>query len=113
MLAPGIFRGTDALLGAPNHTGTGVLALLILLLLDRAEGWQDRKLRWLVPAAACLMLTWAQVADPVATYAVAAPLTLVGVGRASAALIRQAGPVARVGVRPRPSGSGRGVRATG
>ena len=52
MLAPGIFRGTDALLGAPNHTGTGVPVLLILLLLDRAEGWQDRKLRWLVPAAA-------------------------------------------------------------
>jgi hypothetical protein len=89
MLAPGIFRGTDALLGAPNHTGTGVLVLLILLLLDRAEGWQDRKLRWLVPAAACLMLTWVQVADPVATYAVAAPLTLVGVGRASVALIRR------------------------
>ena len=87
MLAPGIFRGTDALLGAPNHTGTGVPVLLILLLLDRAEGWQDRKLRWLVPAAACLMLTWAQVADPVVTYAAAAPLTLVGVGRASAALI--------------------------
>ena len=48
MLAPGL-RGTDALLGAPNHTGTGVPVLLILLLLDRAEGWQDRKLRWLVP----------------------------------------------------------------
>ncbi len=89
MLAPGIFRGTDAVLGAPNHTGTGVPVLLLLLLIDRAEGWQDRKRRWLVPAAACLMLTWTQVADPVAIYAAAAPLTLVGAGRASAALIRR------------------------
>ena len=38
MLSPGIFRGTNALLGGPDHTGTAVPVLLILLLLDRAEG---------------------------------------------------------------------------
>jgi hypothetical protein len=79
MLAPGVFRGTNELLAQPDHTGTGVPVLLILLLLDRADAWQRR---WPVPAAAGLMLIWAQVADPVATYAAAVPLVLVGLVRA-------------------------------
>lgn len=89
MLSPGIFRGTNALLGAPDHTGTGVPVLLILLLLDRAEDW---KRRWPVPVAVCLMLTWVQIADQVAILAAAAPLALVGGGRATAAITRRRGP---------------------
>jgi hypothetical protein len=86
MLSPGIFRGTNALLGAPDHTGTGVPVLVILLLLDRAETW---KRRLLVPVAACLMLAWVQIADPVVTYAVAVPLALVSGGRAIVATARR------------------------
>ena len=88
MLSPGILRGTNALLGAPDHTGTGVPILLVLLLLDRAEGWRRR---WHVPGAACLMLTWVQIADPLATFAAAAPLVLVGAVRTTAALTRMHG----------------------
>ena len=80
MLSPGIFRGTNTLLGGPNHTGTAVPILLLLLLLDRAEGWERR---WHVPALACLVLTWVQIADPLATYAAAAPLALVSGLRAA------------------------------
>jgi hypothetical protein len=89
MLAPGTLRGTNALLGAPDHTGTGVPILLVLLLLDRAEGWRRR---WHVPVAACLMLAWVQIADPLATFAAAAPLVLVGAVRTAAALTRMHGP---------------------
>jgi hypothetical protein len=85
MLAPGIFLGTGVLLGVPDHVGTGVPVLLILLLLDRAEEW---KRRWPVPVAIGLMLIWVQIADPLATYAVAVPMVLVCAGRAGVALIR-------------------------
>jgi hypothetical protein len=89
MLSPGMTGGTNALLGGPDHTGTGVPILLVLLLLDRAEEW---KRRWHVPVAACLMLTWVQIADPLATYAAAAPLVVVGAVRTTAALTRRHGP---------------------
>jgi hypothetical protein len=84
MLAPGSIRGTNALLGGPDHTGTAVPILLILLLLDRADGW---KRRWPVPVALVLMLTWAQIADPLATYAAALPLALVGAMRTAWAVL--------------------------
>jgi hypothetical protein len=91
MLAPGNVRGTDALLGGtyvllggPDHTGTAVPILLILLLLDRADGW---KRRWPVPVALLLMLIWVQIADPLATYAAAAPLALVGAIRTAGAVL--------------------------
>jgi hypothetical protein len=86
MLSPGIFRGTNALLESPDHTGTGVPALAILLLLDRAEDWRRR---WPVPVAVGLLLAWVQVADLVTVYAVAVPLALVSGGRAIA---RRRGP---------------------
>jgi hypothetical protein len=84
MMVPGHIRGTDALLGGPDHTGTAVPILLTLLLLDRADG---RKRRWPVPLAVLLMLTWAQIADPLATYAAAAPLALVGAVRTAGAVV--------------------------
>jgi hypothetical protein len=86
MLSPGVYLGTNALLGTPDHTGTGAPVLLILLLLDRAENW---KRRWYVPVAACLLLAWAQLADQVVIYAAAAPLALVGGGRAMAGIVRR------------------------
>ena len=83
MLSPGLLRGTNALLQGPDHTGTGVPVLLILLLLDRAEGWKQR---WPVPVAVWLMLAWVQIADSLAAYAAAVPLALVGVARVTAAI---------------------------
>jgi hypothetical protein len=86
MLAPGTLRGTDALLGMPDHTGTAVPVLVILLLLDRAERATGWKHRWHVPVLAFVMLIWAQMGDPLATYAAAGPLALVGAVRAAGAV---------------------------
>jgi hypothetical protein len=106
MLSPGIFLGSGVLLGVPDHIGTGVPVLLILLLLDRAEEW---KRRWPVPTAVGLMLIWVQIADPLATYAAAVPIVLVCGGRAGVALTREwrgredPAPADRQGRRPRAS----------
>jgi hypothetical protein len=66
LLAPSLQYGTRVLMQGPDHLGTVIPILLMLLLLDRAPE------RWWVPAAAGVMLTWAQVSDPLATFAGAA-----------------------------------------
>ena len=76
MVAPAITLGTRSLLSSPDHTGTGVPVLLMLLLLDRARP------RWYVPAAVLAILTWVEMADQLAVYAAAAPLALVCLLRA-------------------------------
>jgi hypothetical protein len=81
LLAPGLTPGAHILLLAPDHTGIGVPVLLTLLLVDRAPA------RWWAPIAACVLLTWAQVDDPVASFACAAPLALVCAVRACVALL--------------------------
>jgi hypothetical protein len=84
MLAPSLVYGTRVLLHAPNHTGTMIPILLMLLLLDRAPE------RWWVPAAVGVMLTWAQVNDPIATYAAAlAVAAACGVRICSAIAVRR------------------------
>jgi len=65
MLAPSLVYGTRVLMQGPDHMGTMIPILLMLLLLDRAPE------RWWVAVAAGLMLTWAQVSDPIATYGAA------------------------------------------
>ncbi|HEX8004798.1 MAG TPA: hypothetical protein VF482_00035, partial [Trebonia sp.] len=82
MLAPSLVSGTAVLLQSPDHTGTGVPLLLTLLVLDRAPE------RWYVPVVVCLMLTWAQVDDPLATFAGAA-------GVAAACGVRACSEIAR------------------
>lgn len=82
MVAPGFNPGTHVLLLAPDHTGIGVPILLTLLFIDRAPE------RWWGIAGTGLLLLWAQVDDPLATYAAAAPMALV-------CLVRAALPVAR------------------
>jgi len=86
LVAPSFSLGTRVLLLSPDHTGTGVPILLTLLLVDRAAR------RWWVPAAMCLLLTWAQVNDPLATYAAALPVALVCLVRACAPLVRRRRP---------------------
>jgi hypothetical protein len=83
MVAPGFNPGTHVLLLAPDHTGIGVPILLTLLFTDRARE------RWLGIAGTGLLLLWAQLDDPLATYAAAAPMALVCLVRAALPLLRR------------------------
>jgi hypothetical protein len=76
MLAPALGRDTGTMLGGPNHTGTAVPILLVLLLVDRAPA------RWWVAAAAGFGLAWTQVADPLTLYAAIIPVAVVAAYRA-------------------------------
>ena len=80
LVAPALVPGAHVLLLAPDHTGIGVPVLLTLLFVDRAPQ------RWWAPVAACVLLTWAQVDDPIASVACAAPLAIVCAVRAGATL---------------------------
>jgi len=79
LLVPSLYPGAHVLLLSADHTGVGVPVMLTLLFVDRARE------RWYLPAVACLLLTWAQLDDPVATYTCAAPLAIVCAIRAAAA----------------------------
>jgi hypothetical protein len=71
MLAPQLDSGTNVLLSSPDHTGTSVPLLILLVFLDRARA------RWYVPVAVSLLLGWALIADPITEIACVIPLTLV------------------------------------
>ena len=86
LVAPAFGTSTRVLLLSPDHTGTAVPILLTLLLVDRAGK------RWWVVPATCVMLIWAQVDDPLATYAGALPVALVCLVRACAPFVRRRGP---------------------
>ena len=81
MLAPST-AGTPVLLENPDHFGTAVPVLLILLVLDRAQE------RWYVPVVVCGLLAWAQVADELAVVAVAVPVVAVAMVRLVVLAIR-------------------------
>jgi hypothetical protein len=83
MVAPELGFGTNTLLGAPDHTGTGVPVMGILLLLDRVRP------RWYVPPAVLLLLAWVIMADSLAIYAAAAPIAAVCMVRAAFRLARR------------------------
>jgi hypothetical protein len=90
LLAPSLQYGTRVLLQGPDHTGTAIPILLMLLVLDRAPE------RWWVPVTVGVMLTWAQVSDPLATYAAALPVGVAcGVRACSEIARRQRPPKAR------------------
>jgi hypothetical protein len=57
LLAPSLQYGTQVLMQGPDHTGTLIPVLLMMLVLDRAPE------RWWVPAVVGVMLTWGQVND--------------------------------------------------
>jgi hypothetical protein len=75
MLAPELGAPSWVLLSDPDHVGTGVPLLLLLLLIDR-----PRAARW-VPVAAFVLLTWASIADPLAEAIGALPLAAVCLAR--------------------------------
>jgi hypothetical protein len=70
MLAPQPTGPTQVLLGSPDHVGTAVPVLLLLLLLDWAAP------RWYVPVGAGLLLAAATVGDPLIEVVGVAPLFL-------------------------------------
>jgi hypothetical protein len=63
LLAPSLVLGTRVLMQGPDHLGTAVPILLMLLVLDRARE------RWWVPVVVGVLLTLAQVSDVLATFA--------------------------------------------
>jgi hypothetical protein len=75
ILAPQPTGPTIVLLGSPDHVGTGVPVLLLLLLLDWAEGRRGRR-RWYVPAAAGVLLAWSIIGDPLIEVVGVLPLFL-------------------------------------
>ena len=79
MLAPEPGVASWVLLSDPDHVGTGVPLLLLLLLLDRARGS-----RW-VPVAAFVLLALASVGDPLAEVIGALPLAAVCLARVAVA----------------------------
>jgi len=83
ILAPQPTGPTQVLLGSPDHIGTGVPVLLLLLLLDRGQGSQARP-RWYVPVGAGVLVAWAIVGDPLMEVVGALPLfvaCLIGAAR--------------------------------
>ncbi len=75
MVAPALGYGTYAVLSSPDHTGTGVPVMLLLLLLDRLD---PTRLRRYLPLVVLALLAWVQVADTAATLAATIPIALVG-----------------------------------
>jgi hypothetical protein len=86
MLAPSLVYGTRVLMQGPDHMGTMIPILLMLLVLDRAPE------RWWVVVAVGALLTLAQVSDPLATYAAAVALGLACAVRACSEIVRRQRP---------------------
>jgi hypothetical protein len=94
LVAPGYNPGSRVLLLSPGHIGIGVPILLTLLLVDRAVARggmspRTRLAQWLVPVGVAVLFTWAQVDDPLATYAAAWPMAVVCLARAGLPLLRR------------------------
>jgi hypothetical protein len=70
LLAPSLVLGTRVLMQGPDHLGTAVPILVMLLVLDRAPE------RWWVPVVVGVLLTLAQVSDVLATFAGAAAVAV-------------------------------------
>jgi hypothetical protein len=71
VLAPQLGSGTYVLLLNPDHVGSSVVMMAILLLLDRAGR------RWWVPIVVGVLLAWVLVADSVVLYTGIIPLLVV------------------------------------
>jgi hypothetical protein len=71
VLAPELGAPTWILMSSPDHVGTAVPALILLLLLDWA------KPRWWVPVAAGVLLAWSFVGDPLVLVIGVAPVAAV------------------------------------
>ena len=72
MLAPQLASGTNELLSSPDHIGTSVPLLIILLVIDRVQ-----RPRWWVPVLVLALVAWADLADSIVLLAAVIPLALV------------------------------------
>jgi hypothetical protein len=90
VLAPQLGAGTFVLLLNPDHTGSSVVMMAILLVLDRAPR------RWWVPVLAGVLLAWVLVADTIVLYTGVIPLVLVCGVRVYQEVARRRKPVAGV-----------------
>jgi hypothetical protein len=78
MLAPSLLGGTEVFLEEPDHAGTAVPLLALLLLLDRAGRPACRRY---APWAAAALLALAQAGDELTLVAATVPLALVAAVR--------------------------------
>jgi hypothetical protein len=83
ILAPQPTGPTQVLLGSPDHIGTVVPVLLLLLLLDWARP------RWYIPVFAAVLVAWAIVGDPLVEVVGALPLFVACLIRAARILWSQ------------------------
>ncbi len=90
VLAPQLGAGTFVLLLNPDHVGSSVAMMAILLVLDRAPR------RWWVPVLVGVLLAWVLVADGVVLYTGVIPLLLVCGTRVYQEMLRRHRPAARV-----------------
>jgi hypothetical protein len=86
MLAPEPGGPTWILLSDPDHVGTAVPVLVLLLLLDWARP------RWYVPVAAGVLLAWSVVGDPLMIVIGVVPVVAVCLAHAGAGLLRRVPP---------------------
>lgn len=104
MLAPSILGGTQVFLENPDHAGTAVPVLALLLLLDRAAP------RWYVVLAAGAVLALTQLADELSLAAATVPIAVVCAARLLVAVrLRRRQPVAESGEPTAGSGCGAGT----
>jgi hypothetical protein len=110
MIAPSILGGTEVFLENPDHAGTAVPILVLLLILDRAPAGlcqqespaglcqqespaglcqQESRARWYVPVAVCGLLAWIQVADQLTLVAATAPVAVVAAVRLAMLAVRR------------------------
>jgi hypothetical protein len=85
MLAPEPGGVTGVLFSSPDHVGTAVPVLVLLLLLDWARP------RWWLPALAFLLLTAAIVGDPLIEVIGVLPLAALCLARVASAVLRGRG----------------------
>ena len=85
MLAPEPGGATGVLFSSPDHVGTAVPVLVLLLLLDWARP------RWWLPALAFLLLTAAIVGDPLIEVIGVLPLAALCLARVAVAVLRGRG----------------------
>jgi hypothetical protein len=81
MIAPQASAGVKIFISSPDHFGTTVPVLLVLLILDRAPR------RWFVPVMAAVLLGWAAVADSLVLYIGVLPVVLVCATRIGRVLV--------------------------
>jgi hypothetical protein len=90
MLAPSVLGGTEVFLENPDHFGTSVPVLLVLLLLEWGEGRDDVTApRWYVPVAVAALLAVSQVGDDLSLVAATVPIAAVCGFRLALAVARR------------------------